>query len=171
MSMSSLFMKDDRRKLKESTEPILEAAVKFLWEDMKASLDAFCENHAEVFVGAAPAAVSTSGGHGSAYRPVIAPQVEGEQRLEWTAAHLEFQELVEFHLERFVESQPFSAEDFVGACQDAVDNGSWANTRRMVETILALPDYNNFVRFTRPSCSALSRPSDTAAVAVHCRCG
>ena len=164
--MSSLFMKDDRGKLKESTEPILGAAVKFLWEDMQASLDAFCANHAEVFAGVA--ALPTSGGHGSAYRPVVAPQVEGEQRLEWTAAHLEFQELVEFHLERFVESQPFSAAEFVGACQDAIDNGSWANTRRMVETILALPDYNNFVRCTRP-CNALTRHSDNVAM-VHCRC-
>lgn len=153
MSMSSLFMKDDRGKLKPSTEPILEAATKFLWDDMKDSLDSFCENHAALFAGAAPPPNLSGLGFGS-FKPVRAPPVVGEQRLEWTTVHLEFQELFEFQLERFLETQPFSAEDFVGACQDALDNGSWANCRKMAEAIVAMPDYNNFVRMMSEAAAA-----------------
>ena len=109
-------MKDDRGKLQPATEPILEAASKFLWEDMKATLDQFCRNHASLFEGLAPPKAPAGLGFG-VFRPVKAPLAEGEQRLEWTQAHVEFQQLFEFQLEAFLETQPFSAEDFVAACQ------------------------------------------------------
>ena len=101
---TSEFMKDDRGALRPETEPILEAATKFLWEDMKETLEAFCINHADLFAGVAdgdpsrdrtaemalrdalgvgPAAGplgDSSGGGLGAFRSVKAPQVEGEQR-------------------------------------------------------------------------------------------
>ena len=86
-----------------STEPILDAANKFLWSDeMQESMDGFASNYGEMFVG------------------VTRQQAAGraEQKLEWTEAHNEFSQLFEFHLEQFLETQPFSTEDFVAACQD-----------------------------------------------------
>ena len=168
---TSEYMKDDRGRLQPTTEPILEAATKFLWDDMKETLEAFCRNHAELFAGVAPLGGASrdrvgemalrdalgvgpaagplgdaTGGGLGAFRSVKAPEVEGEQRLEWTECHNEYLQLFEHVLESFLEMQPFSAEDFVAACQDALDCGSWANCRRMAEAILAMPDYNNFVR-------------------------
>ena len=86
-----------------STEPILDAANKFLWSDeMQESMDGFASNYGEMFVG------------------VTRQQAAGraEQMLEWTEAHNEFSQLFEFHLEQYLETQPFSTEDFVAACQD-----------------------------------------------------
>ena len=79
-----------------STEPILDAANKFLWSDeMQESMDGFASNYGEMFVG------------------VTRQQAAGraEQKLEWTEAHNEFSQLFEFHLEQFLETQPFSTED------------------------------------------------------------
>ena len=184
---TSEFMKDDRGALRPETEPILEAATKFLWEDIKETLEAFCINHADLFAGVAdgdpsrdrtaemvlrdalgvgPAAgpLGDSGGGGlGAFRSVKAPQVEGEQRLEWTQAHHDFQQLFEAVLEAFIDSQPFSAEDFVVACQDALDHGSWANCRKMAEAILAMPDYNNFVRMMVEAAQQLEAAAVAAA--------
>ena len=91
-----------------STEPILDAANKFLWSDeMQESMDGFASNYGEMFVG------------------VTRQQAAGraEQKLEWTEAHNEFSQLFEFHLEQFLETQPFSTEDFVAACQDGARQG------------------------------------------------
>ena len=91
----------DASALDPSTAPILDAATKFLWNDeMQSSVDAFTRNFVPLFEGA------------------TGP--DGEQRLEWTEAHREFSALWEFHLESFVESQPFDAAQFVSACQDAL---------------------------------------------------
>ena len=95
--------------LNPKTEPILDVATRFLWsEEMQESTDAFTRNHVALFAGA----------EGSG----------GEQRLEWTEAHKEFCDLFEFQLEQFVESQDFTQQEFVDACQDALTNGadSWA---------------------------------------------
>ena len=95
--------------LDPKTEPILDAATRFLWsEDMQESTDAFTRNHVGMFAGA--------------------EGPEGEQRLEWTVAHKEFCELFEFRLEQFVGGQGFTQEEFVAACQDALTNGAdtWA---------------------------------------------
>ena len=79
------------------SEEILDAAAQFLWSDeMATSLEAFTENHKELFVGATP---------------------DGEQKLEWTQAHLDFQQLFEHQLEQFVAQQDFTQEDFLAACQ------------------------------------------------------
>ena len=52
-----------------ATKPILEAASEFLWSDeLQSSLDSFSTNHAPMFADATG--------------------VEGEQKLEWTQAHL-----------------------------------------------------------------------------------
>lgn len=102
------------REMDENTEAIIETVNRFLWSDMmQESLNSFCENHAEMFVG-----VREDAG------------VEGEQKLEWTQAHIDFQELFEFQLENFLASQPFSTEDFVAACQDALDHGGWEGCGR-----------------------------------------
>ena len=127
------YLQDDRGHLNPATEPILEAATKFLWDDMKETLEAFCANHAHLFVGvddspgrnraaetalrdalgigpaAGPLGDPAGGGLG-AFQSVKAPAVEGEQRLDWTQAHLDFQELFEHVLESFIQSQPFSQE-------------------------------------------------------------
>ena len=67
------------------TQPILDAAAEFLWsDDLQTSLDDFCANHAPIFAGATGA--------------------EGEQKLEYTQAHMDFQALFEHHLEQFVSS-------------------------------------------------------------------
>ena len=87
--------------LAPSTQLILDAASECLWSDeLQASLDTFSTNHAEMFADAPPDA--TEG---------------GEQRLEWTQAHLDFQQLFEFQLEQFVATQPFTPEEFLAACQ------------------------------------------------------
>jgi hypothetical protein len=83
--------------LEPRSEEILERAAEFLWSDaMAESLEAFTENHRDMFVGATP---------------------DGEQRLEWTQAHIDFQQLFEHHLEQFVAQQDFAQEEFVAACQ------------------------------------------------------
>lgn len=79
------------------SEEILERAAQFLWSDaMATSLEAFTENHKDMFVGATP---------------------DGEQKLEWTQAHIDFQQLFEHELEQFVAQQDFSQEEFLAACQ------------------------------------------------------
>ena len=114
-----------------NTEPILDAANKFLWSDgMQESMDGFATNYAELFVGV---------------RKKIGQELDGEQRLEWTTAHNEFSQLFEFHLEQFLETQPFSTEDFVAACQDALNHGSWDDAGRTVQVVLSMVDYDNFV--------------------------
>ena len=83
--------------LHHATEGILDAAAEFLWsEAMATSLDSFSDNHKDMFTGAT---------------------ADGEQRLEWTQAHLDFQELFDFQLEQFVGTQDFSQEEFLFACQ------------------------------------------------------
>eukprot|EP01048_Picozoa_sp_COSAG05_P019240 COSAG05_NODE_2963_length_2459_cov_2.922458_3_plen_306_part_00 len=115
--------------LDQATIAILEAADEFLWsEEMSQSLDAFMTNHASMFAGAKP---------------------DGEQRLEWTQAHRDFQELYELQLEGFIAAQSFSAEEFAKACQDALDHGDdWADghtSATMVEGVLASASYEHFV--------------------------
>ena len=58
-----------RSAMTPATKPILEAASEFLWSDeLQSSLDSFSTNHAPMFADATG--------------------VEGEQKLEWTQAHL-----------------------------------------------------------------------------------
>ena len=110
-----------------ATKPILEAASEFLWSDeLQSSLDSFSTNHAPMFADATG--------------------VEGEQKLEWTQAHLDFQQLFEFQLEQFVATQSFSQAEFVAACQDALDHGDWANCKGLVEVVLSMSTYEYFVR-------------------------
>ena len=83
-------------------QQIMEAAAGFLWgSELQTSLDAFTQNHAAMFDGAV---------------------LGEEQRLEWTEAHLDFQQVFELHLEQFIAEQEFSAEEFVSACQDTLDH-------------------------------------------------
>jgi hypothetical protein len=113
-----------------STQPILDAAGEFLWSDeLQESLDAFSKNHASMFENAPPDA--TEG---------------GEQRLEWTQAHIDFKALFEFQLEQFVATQAFSQEEFLAACQDALDHGTWANCKGLVEVVLSMSTYEHFLR-------------------------
>ena len=79
------------------SEEILEAAAQFLWSDeMAESLDSFSANHASMFAGAT---------------------ADGEQKLEWHQAHLDFQRLFEFQLEKFIAEQEFSQAEFEAACE------------------------------------------------------
>lgn len=126
--------------LHPATEGILDAAAEFLWSDeMAESLESFSTNHAEMFAGAEGMDVE-----------------DGEHRLEWTTVHKDFQELFEFQLEQFVAMQDFSTEDFVAACQDAIDvsSGSGGSVSHdsggyvasIVEMVLMTTTYNFFVR-------------------------
>ena len=60
-------------------------------------------------------------------------------------ARPQFSELFEFHLEQFLETQPFSTEDFVEACKDALEHGSWDDCGRTVQVVLSMIEYDNFV--------------------------
>lgn len=172
-----------------STEPILDAANKFLWSDeMQESMDGFASNYGEMFVG------------------VTRQQAAGraEQKLEWTEAHNEFSQLFEFHLEQFLETQPFSTEDFVAACQDgarqnhplascencpararnaprwfscsrllivralcpaALDHGSWDNCGRTVQVVLSMIEYDNFVSLMADKAEEQALEAAAAALA------
>ena len=115
--------------LHPETEGILEAAADFLWSDeMAESLDTFSKNHAHLFAGAA-------------FPPT-------EHKLEWTQAHIDFQELFEFRLETFVATQPFSSGQFLAACQDALEHGNAGTTvsASIVEMVLMTGTYNFFVQ-------------------------
>ena len=57
----------------------------------------------------------------------------------------QFSELFEFHLEQFLETQPFSTEDFVEACKDALEHGSWDDCGRTVQVVLSMIEYDSFV--------------------------
>jgi len=106
---------------------ILEAASEFLWsEQMQDSLEAFTTNYASMFEGATWPAE--------------------EQRLEWGEAHRDFQQLFELQLEQFVVVQEFSAEEFVAACQDAIDNASFADGKGLVEVVMAMSTYDYFIK-------------------------
>eukprot|EP01044_Picomonas_judraskeda_P019887 COSAG03_NODE_4293_length_1602_cov_2.556886_2_plen_122_part_00 len=58
---------------------------------------------------------------------------------------MQFSELFEFHLEQFLETQPFSTEDFVEACKDALAHGSWQDCGRTVQVVLSMIEYDSFV--------------------------
>ena len=160
------WLKDDRGKLNPRTEPILEAATKFFWsEEMQESLDSFCANYADLFADVEPPKPATGLGF-LVPQPVQAAMPQGEQRLEWTQAHLEFQQLYEFRLEQFIAAQSFSAEEFVAACADALEHGSWANSRRMAEVVLSATTYANFVRMMSIAAAA-KRVEDQARLAAE----
>lgn len=91
---------EDGQALQPRTEEILEAASEFLWSDDAAeTLDQFAANHSAMFKDAT---------------------ATGEQRLEWTQAHLDFQQLFEHQLEHFIGAQEFSQAEFEEACQDCM---------------------------------------------------
>jgi hypothetical protein len=72
--------------MEPAQEEMLKAAAEFLWGDaFLVSLDGFTDKHVASFVGA--------GGAG------------GEQKLEWTVLHKEFQAMFEGQLEAFVDQQ------------------------------------------------------------------
>eukprot|EP01048_Picozoa_sp_COSAG05_P017410 COSAG05_NODE_2368_length_3166_cov_220.486677_1_plen_127_part_10 len=94
------------------SQAIIDQASAFLWSDeLRDAVRTFTQNHASMFVGA---------------------EIGGEQRFEWTEAHQDFQQVFELHLEQFIAQQDFSAADFLTACQDALDHGGWAHTKKMV---------------------------------------
>lgn len=112
-----------------ANEAILEAAAEFLWSaEMAASLETFSLNHKEMFIGATAA---------------------GEQRLEWTQAHMDFQALFEHQLEQFVSQQDFTQAEFLAACLDALDTGGAGTTvsASIVEMVMSTGNY------TRRRCS------------------
>ena len=137
-------------QLSPSTVAILEAAAKFLFTDeLQASLAAFTANHASMFSGATG--------------------VEGEHRLEWSEAHRDFQGLFEFQLEQFIAAQPFEAEDFVAACQDALDHGTWSNQKGLVQVVLSMTTYEYFVRMMSQAAAAEEYGEPPAAAAEDAR--
>ena len=138
----------DGHELSEATVLILEAAAKFLFTDeLQASLAAFSVNYASMFAGAAG--------------------TEGEQRLEWSEAHRDFQQLFEFQLEHFVGQQPFEAADFVAACQEALDHGTWANCRGLVQVVLSMTTYEYFVRMMTAAAAAAAAAADSPPEDEH----
>ena len=90
--------------------------------------------------------------------PVIAaaPFASSSQRPSKKWLYSDFQALFEFQLEAFVESQPFTQEDFLAACQDALDSGagggdSYAHdaagfSASIVNMVLMTSTYDFFVR-------------------------
>ena len=65
--------------------------------------------------------------------------------LEYYAAHIA------------VASQPFDAEQFLAACQDALSHGSWDNTRKTVEVVLSAgPGCGGEWRTTQPEVVSLT---------------
>ncbi len=139
--------------MNSESQRILVAASEFLWsEETQASLDAFSTNFASMFEGC------VSG--------------QEEQRLEWGEAHKDFQQLFELHMEQFVsvvpahahrdvpvplkltlclllqlEQRQIPAEDFVAACQDALDHGSWeGGCKGLVEVVLSMSTYEYFIQ-------------------------
>jgi hypothetical protein len=145
--------------LHPATEGILDAAADFLWSDeMAESLELFSSNHADLFEGAEGMDVE-----------------EGEHRLEWTTAHKDFQQLFEFQLEQFVATQDFSTEEFVGACQDAIDVSSNSGSSTLshdsagyvasiVEMVLMTTTYNFFVRVMIAAANAKKLQGNVASM-------
>ena len=148
-------------------QEIVETAADFLWSStLQNSIEAFTTNHVAMFRGAR--------------------ELHGEHRLEWTQAHRDFSELFDVQLEAFVQTQPFSREEFVAACKKALEQGSAERTApdssegfraRIVETILMATTYEYFVQAmldaaskTEPCSSALQeeqQPGDMELTALQ----
>eukprot|EP01049_Picozoa_sp_SAG25_P011135 SAG25_NODE_1315_length_3305_cov_1.843731_2_plen_115_part_00 len=113
---------------------------------MEASIDSFSRNYASQFIGA----------EGTA----------GEQRLEWTQAHRDFQELFEHQLETFVSTQSFTQADFVHACQDALDHGAAGATvaASLVEMVLMTGEYEFFVQMMTAAAAAAAEAAGDEGV-------
>ena len=116
-------------------QEIVATAADFLWSSaLAASIEAFTANHLSMFEGSRP---------------------QGEHRLEWTQAHKDFSQLFDLQLEQFVATQPFTQEEFVAACQQALDDAPEERTApdspegfhaRIVETVLMATTYEYFVQ-------------------------
>ena len=114
---------------------IVATAADFLWSaPLQASIETFTANHVGIFHGA---------------------ELHGEHKLEWTQAHSDFSELFDVQLEAFVETQPFTREEFVAACKRALEEGAAERTApdspegfraRIVETVLMATTYEYFVQ-------------------------
>ena len=107
-------MKDDRARLKPQTEPILEAASKFLWsEQVRSSFGGFCKNRKPLSLHNTLSYSHTAHAPTVRCRAVVsspmlrvadlsmfadASSVDGEQKLEYAEAYRNFQELFEVHL-------------------------------------------------------------------------
>ena len=115
---------------------IVATAADFLWsQSLLSSIESFTANHLAMFGGSA--------------------ELHGEHRLEWTQAHKDFSELFDVQLEAFVATQPFTREEFVSACERALEEGAAERTApdspegfraRIVETVLMATTYEYFVQ-------------------------
>jgi hypothetical protein len=123
--------------MQPQTAAIVASAADFMWSrPLATSVEAFTTNHAALFA---------------------EPPANGEHRLEWTQAHRDFQDLFEHQLEQFVSTQSFSQEEFIAACQDALDHGGKGSkgtspimdpagfSAWIVETVLMSATYEYFV--------------------------
>jgi hypothetical protein len=54
--------------------------------------------------------------------------------------------LIDVQLEAFVTSQPFSQEEFLSACQDALDHGEGGFANGVVQNVLMASSYDFFVQ-------------------------
>jgi hypothetical protein len=106
--------------------------------------DEFVEKHCGSFAGASSA---------------------GEQRLEWQQLYLDYCSLYERALEDFVASQGCTVETFVGACRDALDNSAWTDHRGLAACVLAMAEYEYFLRMM--SMAAADGSEATAAADGH----
>ena len=136
--------------MQPQTAGIIATAADFMWsQPLATSIEAFTANHANLFTN---------------------PPANGEQRLEWTQAHNDFQQLFEHQLEHFVSTQSFTQEAFVAACQDALDHGGTGArgtspimdpagfSAWIVETVLMAAGYEYFVEaMTRAAAAAPKR--------------
>ena len=108
-----------------ASRELLESAAEFLWsEELQDRFDAFAAAHSALFVGASP---------------------DGEQRLEWQGVYESFRGLFEAELEGFLGRNLVTMEDFVLACQDALDNSDWIHGKGLVEVVLAASEYKFFI--------------------------
>ena len=111
--------------MQASSRELLESAAEFLWsEELQDRFDAFAGAHSALFVGASP---------------------DGEQRLEWQGVYETFRALFEAELEGFLGRNLVTMEDFVAACQDALDNSDWTHGKGCVEVVLAASEYKFFL--------------------------
>lgn len=122
--------------MQPDNESLINAAADYLWSDeLQREFDAFAAEHAHMFVGA---------------------DAEGEQRLEWEEVYHAFRCMYEAQLEHFLAHHAVEMGTFAAACQDALDNSSWQDSKGLVEVVLAMCEYPFFISMMADAAEALA---------------
>lgn len=124
--------------MQASSRELLESAAEFLWSDeLQDRFDAFAAAHSPLFLDASP---------------------DGEQRLEWQDVYQSFRALFEAELEGFLGRNLVTMEDFVAACQDALNNSDWVHGKGLVEVVLAASEYQFFLNMMIGAAAEAAQP-------------